>query len=231
MIWNVLADQGVHVKILVLNPNSSKAVTATISESIRPLRERTGHDIVCDDIPEAPIGIESNDDVAFVAPLVVDIVAKGEADAYVIACFSDPGVEAARKITDRPVIGIAEAAYYAALQQGPRFGVISLGPSSVARHAAHIERLGLSGRLAGDRAVEMSVAEAGDAHGARAPVQRVASTLRDEDGAGVVILGCAGMGAQRPELQNALGIAVIDPVQAAVSAAINALDLDYVARR
>ncbi len=215
------------MKILVLNPNGSSEVTETIARSIAPLRGRTGHEIVCDYIPSAPQGIESDADVAFVAPLVVEIVAKGNADAYVIACFSDPGVEAARKVTTKPVIGIAEAAYYAALQQAPRFGVVSLGPASIARHAAHIGRLGLAGRLAGDRAVQMSVAEAADAHGARAPVERVASTLRDEDGAGVVILGCAGMGGQRPALQESLGMTVIDPVQAAVAAAINALDLGY----
>lgn len=219
------------MKILVLNPNSSEEVTATIAESIRPLRERTGHDIVCDRIPEAPIGIETNADVAFVAPRVVDIVGKGDADAYVIACFSDPGVEDARKGTGKPVIGIAEAAYYAALQQAPRFGVVSLGPASIARHAAHIDRLGLAARLAGDRALSMSVAEAGDPHAARAAVERVAGTLRDDDGAGVVILGCAGMGGHRPALQAALGITVIDPVQAAVAAAITALDLDYRAGR
>lgn len=215
------------MKILVLNPNGSADVTLTIAQSIAPLKERTGHEIVCNFIPEAPIGIESDADVAFVAPLVVEIVRKGEADAYVVACFSDPGVEAARKVTDKPVIGIAEAAYYAALQQAPRFGVVSLGPASIARHAAHIDRLGLSGRLAGDRAVQMSVAEAGDAHGARGPVEKVASTLRDSDGAGVVILGCAGMGGHRPALQETLGMTVIDPVQAAVAAAITALDLGY----
>jgi Asp/Glu/hydantoin racemase len=189
----------------------------------------TGHEIICDFIRQAPHGIETDADVAFVAPLVEDIVANGDADAYVIACFSDPGVEAARKRTAKPVIGIAEAAYYAALQQAPQFGVVSLGPSSIARHAAHIERLGLDRRLAGDRAVDMSVAEAGDPLTARASVSRVAETLRDADGAGVVILGCAGMGGHRSALQSALGITVIDPVQAAVAAAITALDLNYAA--
>lgn len=219
------------MKILVLNPNSSEQVTATIADSVRPLRERTGHEIVYDRLVAAPIGIETNEDVAFVAPLVVDVVSQGSADAYVIACFSDPGVEAARKATDKPVIGIAEAAYYSALQLAPCFGVISLGPASIERHAAHIERLGLASRLAGDRAIAMSVAEAGDSHGALSAIERVAATLRDDDGAGVVILGCAGMGGHRAVLQEALGMTVIDPVQAAVAAAINALDLDYRARR
>lgn len=214
------------MKILVLNPNGSTDVTATISESIEPLRVRTGHDIVCDYLPDAPLGIETDADVARVAPMVVEAIEQSDADAIVVACFSDPGVAAARERTDRPVIGIAEAAYYAALQWAPRFGVVSLGPSSIARHAAHIERLGLTTRLAGDRSVRMSVAEAADAHSARGPVARTGKELKEQDGAGVVILGCAGMGGHRPALQEELGIPVIDPVQAAVATAIAALDLN-----
>lgn len=218
------------MKILVLNPNASRQVTDTIEDSIRPLQSRTGHQIVCDYIPSAPVGIETDADVAFVAPLVADIIAGSDADAYVVACFSDPGVAMAREITDKPVIGIAEAAYYAALQWAPRFGVVSLGPASIARHARHIDRLGLSARLAGDRSVAMSVEQANNADDARAPVVKVAETLRAEDGAGAIILGCAGMGVHRAALQRALGMPVIDPVQAGVAAAIIALDLDYAAR-
>lgn len=215
------------MEILVLNPNGSAQVTATIAASIEPLRVRTEHRIICDYLPSAPLGIESDEHVAEVAPMVVDMVSRSSADAFVIACFSDPGVAKARTVTDRPVIGIAEAAYYAVLQWAPRFGVVSLGPSSIARHAVHIERLGLTGRLAADRSADLSVAEANDPHSAGAAVAEVAKILRDRDGAGVVILGCAGMGGHRPALQRELGIPVIDPVQAAVAAAITALDLSY----
>lgn len=215
------------MKILVLNPNGSADVTATIAASIEPLLAGSRHEIVFDYLPEAPLGIETDAHVAEVAPMVVEAVSKSDADAFVIACFSDPGVAKARELTGRPVIGIAEAAYYAALQLAPRFGVVSLGPSSVARHASHIERLRLDGRLAGDRAVDMTVAEAADPHSAGKSVARTAQDLKDQDGAGVVILGCAGMGGHRPTLQRELGIPVIDPVQAGVAAAITMLDLNY----
>lgn len=216
------------MKILVLNPNGSQSVTATISESIAKLRAGTQHEIVCDYLPAAPLGIETDAHVAEVAPMVVKAVEESDADIVVVACFSDPGVALARETTKRTVIGIAEAAYYAALQHAPRFGVISLGPSSIARHAAHIERLGITSRLAGDRSMQMTVAEAADPHGAAEAVARTGTALRDEDGAGVVILGCAGMGAHRAKLQDKLGLAVIDPVQAATAAAITALDLELV---
>ncbi|MBU1306021.1 MAG: aspartate/glutamate racemase family protein, partial [Alphaproteobacteria bacterium] len=201
------------MKIVVLNPNSSTTVTRSMAGCLAPLMAVTAHDIVCATLPHAPLGIETDADVAEVAPMVVDFVRDTPADAYVIACFSDPGVEAVRRITDKPVFGIAEAAYCGALLHGKRFGVISLGPSSIARHHAHIARLGLSERLGGDRAVDMSVAEANETHQAEAAIRVVGQRLREEDGADVLILGCAGMGAQRPGLQAALGCVVIDPVQ------------------
>ncbi len=215
------------MQIAVLNPNSSRKVTASMQDCLAPLIATTRHAIICDTLDEGPEGIETDQHVADVAPLVVDYVRRTEADAYVIACFSDPGVEQARKATGKPIFGIAESAYCAALLHGARFGVVSLGPSSITRHLARIEGLGLSTRLAGDRSVDMTVAEANDVDAARAAVTRTGKDLIDKDGAEVLILGCAGMGGHRPALQAALGHVVIDPVQAAVANAISALDLDY----
>lgn len=216
------------MKIAVLNPNSSDAVTRSMEGCLREMQGRTPHRIECHTLPGAPVGIETNAHVAMVTPMVVDWVTRQDADAYVIACFSDPGLAQARQAVRQPVLGIAESGYVGALLHGDRFGVISLGPSSISRHRAMIERLGLIARLAGDRAVDMSVVEANDASAARTAVTRVARTLRDEDGAEVLILGCAGMGQQRGLLQQKTGCIVIDPVQAAVSDAIQALDLNYV---
>lgn len=214
-------------RILVLNPNSSEAITASISACLAPQRRLTRHDICCIDLPGAPAGIETDADVAQVVPMVQARTASAGADATVIACFSDPGVARTRAaLPGRPVIGIAEAAYYAALQLGRRFGVISLGPSSIARHAARIDELGLLSRLAGDRDISMTVAE-GNRPESLGKIRATAEALRDRDGAEVIILGCAGMGLHRAALQQAIGLPVIDPVQAAVAAAVTTLDLDY----
>ncbi|MFC5737125.1 aspartate/glutamate racemase family protein [Sinirhodobacter huangdaonensis] len=215
------------MKIAVLNPNSSTAVTASMEGCLAPLRAVTAHEITCYTLSEAPLGIETDDDVAQVAPMVVDFVRNTPADAYVIACFSDPGLAAARATTTKPIFGVAESAYCATLVLGESFGVISLGPSSIARHKAKIDALGLTSRLAGDRSIDMDVAEANDARHSRPTITRVAQDLLEKDKAEVLILGCAGMGEQRAGLQVGLGCIVIDPVQAAVSDAINALDLNY----
>jgi allantoin racemase len=217
-------------KIAVLNPNSSAEVTRLMDEALAPLKFATRHEITCTELSGAPIGIETDAHVLEVVPMVVDFVEAAEAGAVVVACFSDPGVEEASR-SGKHVIGIAEAAYCTALQLGDRFGVISLGPASIRRHATHIDRLGLSSRLAGDRAVGMSVAEGHSSPKAAAAIAAVAERLIAEDGADVLILGCAGLGARRAELERRFGRPVIDPVQAGVAAAITMLDLSYPGRR
>ncbi|MAM10958.1 MAG: hydantoin racemase [Rhizobiaceae bacterium] len=217
--------------ILVLNPNSSKKVTASIEACLEDLKSTSEHEIICDLLPEAPSGIESDDDVARVAPMVLEYAKSTKADALVVSCFSDPGVETVRQhVRHIPVIGIAEAGYYAALQLGRRFGIVSLGPASIARHARRIDELGLTARLAGDRSAALSVEESGDDGLARTKVMETGRTLAGEDGADAIILGCAGMGRQRPFLQREIGLPVIDPVQAGVAAAISILNLKYMTK-
>ncbi len=215
------------MKIIVLNPNSSRAVTASMAACLSDMAGLSRHRIVCTELADAPEGIETDGHVAEVAPMVARFAEICEADALVVACFSDPGVALARQAAAMPVIGIAEAAYCTALQLCDRFGVVSLGPSSIARHAAQIGRLGLSARLAGDRSANLTVAEGHSAADAFDKVARVARELVDEDGAGAVILGCAGLGEKRMALQDALGLPVIDPVQAGVATAITHLDMDF----
>ncbi len=190
------------------------------------VRAGTTHTIRCVTIAEAPSAIERQADIDSAEPLVVKRVAAETAGAYVIACFSDPGVAEARQVSACPVIGIGEAGYLAALGFGGRFGVVSILESSIPRHARHIEKLGLSSRLAGDRALGLGVAELSGERVVEA-VAAVGRLLRDEDGADALVLGCAGMGQHRPEVEAALGIPVVDPVQAGAVSAASMLTLDY----
>lgn len=213
-------------QILVINPNSSASVTRSMERCLGPVVAATKHEITCVELAKSPPGIETDEHVAIVVPNVVDAVAASAADAIVISCFSDPGIDAARASTDRPVIGIAEAAYLAALGLGKRFGIVSLGQSSIDRHLRYLGKLRLDGRLAGDRSIDMTVTQL-MAGNVVETVSRTARQLRDEDGADVVILGCAGLGSYRESLQQALGIPVVDPVQAGVLLACTQLDLSY----
>ncbi|WP_175860329.1 aspartate/glutamate racemase family protein [Burkholderia cepacia] len=217
-------------EILVINPNSSTSVTRSMENCLAAVREASAHTIRCIELPKSPPGIETDEHVALVVPNLLEAASTEQADALVIACFSDPGIAQVRARLTTPVFGIAESAYLTALAMGSRFGIVSLGESSIRRHLRYLDTLGLTGRLAGDRSINKTVVQLMSED----VIQTVAATarvLRDEDGADVVILGCAGLGSYREALQDALGIPVVDPVQAAVGFARNALDVGYTRRK
>lgn len=213
-------------RILVINPNSNEAVTMGMAEALKPLCFGEGPEVACTTLKEGPYGIESQADVESVTlPLRRLVETDNEADAFVIACYSDPGLHVCREGTTRPVLGIAECAVLTALARGERFGVVAIAAKSIARHLRNLRQMGLTGRLAGERPLEMSVAETVSGHKTFERMVEVGAALRDEDGANVLIMGCAGMARHRRPLQEALGIPVIDPTQAAVVMAIGAVQV------
>ena len=211
--------------IIVINPNSTQAVTDGIDEAVEPFRMDGGPPIECVTLDEGPPGIETQEQAdAVVAPLC-DIILDREpsSSAFVIACYSDPGLQQARAGTSKPVFGIAESAMLVALTRGVRFGVISILESSIPRHKKYVRTLGLERRLAGDRAIGLGVTELASDDRTFGRLVSVGGQLRDEDGADVLIMGCAGMARYRDRLEDAVGLPVIDPTQAAVTLAIGAV--------
>src|ERR1700740_2747709 len=182
-------------RILVINPNSTDAVTREIDEAMSPLRIAGGPRTDCMTLREGPPGVESQRDAdAVIAPLCRAIGdAEPETAAFVIACFSDPGLFAAREMTAKRVLGIAECGILTALTLGHRFGVISILARSVPRHLRYIAAMGLGERLAGDLPVGLGVGELGDACKALTRMVDVGRSLRDDHGADVLVMGCAGM--------------------------------------
>lgn len=210
--------------IRIINPNSNTAVTESMSAALDGLRSNDGPALDCITLKDGPFGIESEADSIRVAPLLAEhMKADNEASAFVIACYSDPGLHLCREVTDRPVFGIAECAIATALTRGGQFGVISILGNSIARHARHMRERLLHPRCAGDRALDLSVAEVEAGENTFEQMTEIGRQLRDEDGADVVIMGCAGMAKHRAPLEAELGIPVIDPTQAAASLAIGAL--------
>ncbi len=210
-------------RILVINPNSSRDVTGAMSQALDRFRFAGGPVIDCVTLDEGPPGVETDRHIAEVSGLVVRAIEEEEADAYVIACFSDPGLHAAREVRPRPVFGIGGSAYAAALATGERFGIISILPVAVARHRRHVASLGLSGHLAGDVAIDLAVTELSEENLVLDRLSRAGMSLRDEHGAGVVIMGCAGMARYHARLEARLGLPVIEPTRAATALALNAL--------
>lgn len=212
--------------LMVINPNSSETVTEGIAAALAPL-EAWAVPIRCLTLAEGPPSIESDADAALCVPPLLARAAdlEGEAAGFVVACFSDPGLHALRDRTARPVTGIGEAAYLTALGTGERFGILSILPASVPRHARALRAMDLAARCAGDRAVGLGVAELADPGVALPRMVQTARRLRDEDGADVLILGCAGMAHARAPLEEATGLPVIDPCQAGAALALTRITL------
>lgn len=211
-------------RILVINPNSNEAVTEGLRQAVKPLTYADGPEIVCETLAEGPFGVETQEHVEIVTlPLRRKVEATNDADAFIIACYSDPGLFVAREGTSRPVFGIAECGVLTALARADRFGVIAIKSRSIPRHIRYLRQMGLMERLAGERALEMSVAETASGDGTLARMITIGRELKDLDGAGAIVMGCAGMARHRKPLEDALGIPVIDPTQAAVTMAIGTL--------
>jgi Asp/Glu/hydantoin racemase len=208
--------------IVVINPNSTEAVTRAIDAALAPLRLSGGPEIECQTLAEGPPGIESQSDAdAVIAPLCRSVAAQdNSAAAFVIACFSDPGLHSAREATAKPVLGIAECGILTALTLGQRFGVVSILAKSVPRHLRYYGAMGVGQRLAGDLPIGLGVTALADGRATLARMTETGAALRDRHGADVLVLGCAGMASYRAALEEALGLPVVDPTQAAVTMAI-----------
>ncbi len=215
--------------ILVINPNSTEAMTRGIDAACAPLRMAGGPAIETATLKEGPPGIETQLHVDSVISPLIDLVRKREAafQAFVIACYSDPGLHSVREATAKPVLGIAECGVLTALTLGHKFGVIAILRKSIPRHLRYMGALGVSDRLAAELPVDLPVLELADENKTFGRMVAVGRKLKEEHGADVVVMGCAGMARYRKPLQEELHIPVVEPTQAAVTMAIGRVRLGW----
>jgi Asp/Glu/hydantoin racemase len=216
-------------RILVINPNSTEAVTRGIDEAVEPLRLAGGPAIDCVTLKEGPPGVETQQHVDGVVGPLLNLVSLKEKlyAAFVIACYSDPGLHSLREATKKPVLGIAECGILTALTLGQKFGVIAILKQSIARHLRYVGALGVRDRLAAELPVNLPVVELSNQEKTFGRMVEVGKALRDQHHADVVIMGCAGMARYRKPLQDELGIPVVEPTQAAVAMAIGRVRLNW----
>ncbi len=211
--------------LVVINPNSSQTVTDGIDAAVDPLRS-FGIPIRCLTLAEGPPAIENQRQADLtIAPMLAMAAAQKDAAGYVIACFGDPGLHSLRNQTSLPVVGIQEASVMTALTLGHKFGVIAILPGSVPRHLRAFGAMGVLDRLAGDRPLGLGVADLVDERKSLDAMIATGRQLQDEDGADVLIMGCAGMARYRNALEQATGLPVVEPTQAAVSMALGQISL------
>ncbi|MFK7892783.1 MAG: aspartate/glutamate racemase family protein [Granulosicoccus sp.] len=206
--------------VIVINPNSNIAVTSGLDTALEGFRHSGMPAIECVTLKEGPFGIESQLHAEqVVLPLANYIQSRPDAAAFIIACYSDPGIDVCRSLSQVPVFGIQECGVLTALSRGDRFGVIAIAEASIQRHRRYLQRLLLIDRLASERALNMTVDES--ARGEHT-FERLVETgaLLIEDGADVLVLGCAGMAKYRRSLEQKLNCPIVEPTQAAVAMAI-----------
>jgi len=209
-------------RILVINPNSSEACGEGISRAIAPFRFAGGPVLDVVSLREGPPAIYSWRDWHAAVEPICRRIERETADAYVIACASDPGIEAARSVTQRPVLGVFRSAVAAAVARAGRFGVVAIVEASKARHLAALRAMGLESRLAAEAALNVTMDSLLDPVAARSRLTDAAEACVCA-GAETIILGCTGMAHHRAAVEEAAGVPVIEPCQAAAALALFAI--------
>ena len=208
------------MRILFINPNTSEEFTARIQKIARQYAF-PGTDVVAMNPASGPRSIESIYDELLSAPGTLELLIReqDQFDAFAIACYSDhPTIYAAREITDKPVLGIAEASMHLACMVGHTFSIVTTNDEWKPLLWDAVHHYGLSGRCASVRTTGMAVLdlEAGGENGMFSLILDEARRAIREDGAEVICLGCAGMAGLDKQLEEALGIPVIDGVVGAL---------------
>ncbi len=202
------------MKIMVINPNTTESMTDHLRRELMRVKGETTELTVVNPA-HGPVSIESEYDEALAIPPTLELVRQAERDGYdavVLACFSDPGLKAARELVSIPVVGIEESTLHVASQLGHRFTILTARCQRVPSKTEHVAGHGLESKLASVRPLEMSVLEM-DAQPERTKkrAMEVATAAANEDGAEVVILGCAGLAGYAADIEKALGLVVLDP--------------------
>lgn len=210
--------------VLVINPNSNESVTAGLEAAVQGWQAMADVRVECSTLSDGPFGIESDADIRAVEPLLqAEMQRRSDCAAFVIACYSDPGLESCRRTMSKPVFGMQQSAVATAIAQGGKFGVLALSQRSIERHLVYLQRLGVRPLLAGERPLDLSVDEAANGPETLERIVENGRQLIDTDGASVLILGCAGMAVHRLAAEQKLGVVVVDPVQAATAFAVAAV--------
>lgn len=211
--------------IHVINPNTTASMTRVMAEAARAVAN-PGTTIVATEPVNGPVSIEGHFDEALAAVGVLAEIRRSSRaddprpDAHIVACFGDPGLLAAREMTQAPVIGIAEAAFHMASLIATRFSVVTTleRTSIIAEHL--LDQYGMAHRCRRVRAAEIPVLDLdADEDLAFERIIEEARRARDEDRIGAIVLGCGGMASLTGRISTAVGLPVVEGVTSAVKLA------------
>jgi allantoin racemase len=207
-------------KILLINPNTNQDATLSISEGIKKyISPRTK--IECTNPTDGPQGIDTLLDISIAQIEVAKIVAKNRDnfDAFVIACGADPGLDVCRQITDKPVIGIAEAAMHFACFLGYKFSMIASLEEEIPLVQELVDHYGLTEKLSSIRCIKMSTAELEDREEMFTRLAEASKIAVEQDHAEVIVLSGSVMIGSEKKLSKRIGVPVVVGAIAAVKIA------------
>lgn len=210
------------MKLAIINPNSTDSMT----EKCRLVAEKFKNNdtqIWASNPNDSPKSIEGHYDEVQSLMGLMDEIKKAEnwgADAYVIACFDDPGLEAARELVSGPVIGICEAAMHMTSIVSSSFSVVTTLNRSVPIIEKLSHKYGMNKFCRKVRAANISVLSLEDnTFHAKNQIKNEIEIALKEDNCEAIILGCAGMADLTIELSETYNIPVIDGVLCAIKLA------------
>jgi len=210
------------MRIKIINPNTTMEMTEGIGDAARSVA-REGTEIISVSPEFGPVSIESYYDEYVSACGVLDEVRKGndeDIDAYVIACYGDPGLHAARELTEKPVIGIAEASFYTASMLAARFSVVSVVPRIRTMLEELVKSYGMQDKCVAIRTTPLYVLDIEkDPEGSFEKLRDEVRRSVKNDEAEAVCLGCAGFAQFAQELEDELCVPVLDGVVCATKQA------------
>ena len=202
------------MRIFVINPNTSESVTEHLRRELEKIK-RPGTELTVVNPDHGPVSIESAYDEALAIPPTLELVRQANAEGYdavLLACFSDPGLDAAKEISEIPVIGIEEATLHVAAMLGHKFSITTTGRNRAPTRELHVRLRSVETAYASALVMDMPVLEMdAQPEKAKARILELARHAIEEDGTEVVILGCAGLAGYAEDIERELGIVVLDP--------------------
>ena len=206
------------MRLLIINPNTTVSMTAKIETAARSIAG-SGTEIIATNPSTGPVSIQGYYDEAMSLAGMLEIIQSNpKVDAVIIACFDDTGLDAARCVTDRPVVGIGEAAYHMASMLSNKFSVVTTLARSVPALEHNLKRYGLMARCVRVRSSEVPVLDLESVNEeARVLISDEIRRSIVEDRAEAIVLGCAGMTDLAQSLSEEHGLPVLDGVVCAVS--------------
>jgi allantoin racemase len=206
------------VKILLLNPNTTTAVTDLL-QAAGVRAASSGTELVATTVKRGVPYIATRAEAQIGGAIALEMLAEaaGAFDAAIIAAFGDPGLFGARELFDIPIVGLAEAAMLTACMVGRKFSIVTFARALTPWYQECVDMHGLGQRCAGIRALDGTFRSISDVQAEKEEMLvALANQAVEQDGGDVVILSGAPLAGLAAKVADRIPVPVVDPIAAAV---------------